>query len=661
MSENLRAHLAEKPELRLEDVSYTLQVGRRHFNHRSFVVGRSVADTVARLEGGKLATRFCEARNAGVVFLFPGQGAQYAGMGRQLYEAGGVYREVVDECCEQLRPRLGVELRELMYPGVAAAAEAERQLEETWLTQPALFVTEYALARWWQSLGVQPWGMLGHSLGEYVAACLAGVFELPEALAVVAERGRLMQGVSGGAMVGLGMEAGEVEALLRGQLAVAAINGPGRVVVSGPEAEVRELEEELGQRGVKGQRLRTSHAFHSPMMEPMLGEFERVLRSVKLRAPQLNYISNVTGGWVKAEEATDPAYWVEHARRGVRFGEGLETLLRGGERVVVEVGPGETLSRLARRQRLSERRDGSSEGIVVSTLGAPGGDEQEARLRAVGMVWLGGVTIEWEQLQGGGRRRRVGLPTYPFERQRYWVERREAGAGEEKQEKKEQRKEVSEWFYLPSWKRALWPSGGREITAGERWMLLETAGDELSGRVRERLEQAGAEVVRVRAGEEWVELSEREYVVRAGERADYERLAQAVWGGEAGGAVKAIVHLWGASVVEPEGASGEWERSQEEGFYSLLSLAQGLGRANVTQELKIGVVTRTGATRGWRRKAAAGVGDDAGTEQGHPQEYPNIKCVSIDVDEVKEGAGTGRTRSFGKCRRARTGGGLPGT
>jgi acyl transferase domain-containing protein len=264
------------------------------------------------------------------------------------------------------------------------------------------------------------------------------------------------------------------------------------------------LEAELAQRGVSGRRLRTSHAFHSPMMEPMLGEFERVLRGVKLSAPQLNYISNVTGGWVKAEEATDAAYWVEHARRGVRFDAGLETLLGGGERVVVEVGPGETLSGLARRRQLSERGEGSSEGIVVSTLGAKGGEEQEAVQRAVGMVWLGGVTIDWEQLRGGGRRRRVGLPTYPFERQRYWVGEGSAGrGGEEKQEPgEEKRRAVSEWFYLPSWKRALWPRGER-IEAGERWVLLETAGDELSRQVREQLEQAVATVVRVRAGAAW--------------------------------------------------------------------------------------------------------------------------------------------------------------
>ena len=408
----LAAHLEQNPEQALADVAWTLQQGRRGFAHRRAVVARTHAEAAQALVDparGVAGQAGSEAPSA--VFLFPGQGAQYAGMARGLYEREPVFRGELDRCADILRPHLGLDLRDAVF-----SDDAER-LKQTALTQPALFAVEYAIARQWMSWGIVPEAMIGHSVGEYVAACLAGVFSLEDALALVAERGRLMQSLPAGSMLAVPLPAAEVEPMLSGSVSVATINAPDRCVVSGPADEIARLAAELQARGIEAKRVETSHAFHSPMMDPVLDAFAARVAGTVRNAPELRWVSNLTGTWITPEQAADPAYWARHLRQAVRFAGCVATLAaEGRERVFIECGPGRTLSSLVKRQV-----PGSA---AIHSMRHPGhaADDVQVLLAALGQAWAAGTTIDWRAVHGGEARRRVPLPTYPFERKRFWID-----------------------------------------------------------------------------------------------------------------------------------------------------------------------------------------------------------------------------------------------
>jgi acyl transferase domain-containing protein len=371
------------------------------------------------LDAQRVLTHDEERTNRPVAFLFPGQGAQYIHMGSDLYQHEPTFREQVDRCSELLRDHLQLDLRDLLYPREASAEAAAHRLQQTAITQPALFVIEYALATLWMAWGVHPTAMLGHSIGEYVAACLAGVFSVEEALALIAVRGRLMQELPSGAMLAVLLPPGEIEPLLGSRLSLAAVNAPFISVVSGPTAAVEGLERLLSGKGRHYRRLQTSHAFHSEMVEPILEPLLEHVSSMHLRAPTIPYLSNLTGTWITAAEATSPRYWSCHLRHTVRFAEGLEELWKDPDRVLLEVGPGQTLSSVARRQH-----DHAAGRIVLASLrqAQEQGSELESLLETLGQLWLAGIRVDWAGFSSHERRQRVPLPTYPFERQRYWIE-----------------------------------------------------------------------------------------------------------------------------------------------------------------------------------------------------------------------------------------------
>ncbi|HYN21124.1 MAG TPA: amino acid adenylation domain-containing protein, partial [Thermoanaerobaculia bacterium] len=419
---NLASWLENDPEVGLDDAAFTLQVGRQPFEHRRMAVCRERDDAVAALrDPARPVTGTPPAGDASVVFLFPGQGAQYARMGAELYEREPVYRSALDRCCELLEPELGLDLRDLLHPARGQGKEADRRLAQTSLTQPALFAVEYSLARLWASWGIRPAAMLGHSVGEYVAACLAGVFSLEDALSLIAARGRLMQDLPAGSMLGVSLPEEEVRANLQGRdLALTAINAPRACVVSGPAEEIESLREDLEARGIETRPLHTSHAFHSRSMEPILGPFAERVRQVKLQPPRLRFLSNVTGTWITAEQATDPEYWATHLRQAVRFADGVTELLRLPHPVLLEVGPGHALSTLAR-----QHPDRKAARLVVSCLSHAKNrkPDEETVLGALGRLWVAGVDVDWTGFWAAESRRRIPLPTYPFERRRFWVER----------------------------------------------------------------------------------------------------------------------------------------------------------------------------------------------------------------------------------------------
>ncbi len=624
----------------LADVAYTLQVGRRAFGWRRALVCRDGAEAAGVLEAGAPDGALAAWEGLGgrpVAFLFPGQGAQHVGMARDLYDHEPVFRAEVDRCAEVLKPHLGLDIRELLYPKEQKAKNKEQSatdrkgvlhtpppnheaLDETWLTQPALFVVEYALAQLWMSWGVQPQAMLGHSVGEYVAACLAGVFSLEDALALVAARGRMMQQLPGGAMLGVALPEQELRPLLGPQLDIAAINAPAQCVASGPAAALEALERRLAERGVECRRLHTSHAFHSAMIDPILEPFAELVGRVLLKPPALPYLSSVTGTWITDAEATDPRYWAGQLRQPVRFADGVRELTSDPGRVLLEVGPGQSLSTLARGQAAGQP--------VLASLGHPRDQRPDVMvvLGALGWLWCAGVEVSWREFAGAGRRR-LPLPTYPFDRRRYWVEPRVQAAGAQPVVL-HKRADIADWFYVPSWKRspALSAQPGGE---GRRWLVFSDACG-LGAAIVERLERAGHEVRVVTIGERFAR-HDRAYALDPRRREDYDALIADLraqdW------TPQSVAHLWGVAPDEPgQPAEAGFEPAQDRGLYSLLFLTQALEAQRIRTPLEIAVIT----SQAQAVSGAEPLRPERATALGPclviPQEHPHIGCRCIDIE-----------------------------
>ncbi len=426
MVQDLGDALERHPELSLADVAFTLQAGRNAHPYRGYVVADGLADAGAVLADGARLTvaRQPEGSRPAVAFLFPGQGAQQRDMTWELYETQPRFRAAFDECAEIVRQYTGDDLRDWLYtkrkPEMPAGPEIE--IDQTAYAQPLLFAVEYAMAQLWESLGVRPAAMLGHSVGEYVAACLAGVFSLPEALSLIVVRAQLLQNLPPGRMLAVRCDEPRLRELLAGtRCSIAAVNGPAQCVAAGTAEDIDALQQKLEAANVTSRALRTSHAFHSAMVEPVLATFEKCVAQLQRHRPSIPFVSNVTGTWITDEQATSPAYWARHMRETVRFADGVRTLAGRGNSMLLEVGPGQTLSALA----LSVfANDADSSSNAVATLSSSAESETHALLDAIGRLWRQGVDIEWTALHHGQRRRRVPLPAYAFDRKRYWIERR---------------------------------------------------------------------------------------------------------------------------------------------------------------------------------------------------------------------------------------------
>ncbi|HEV7588714.1 MAG TPA: aminotransferase class III-fold pyridoxal phosphate-dependent enzyme, partial [Longimicrobium sp.] len=446
-AENLAAHL-ERESTPLADAAYTLQTGRRELEHRLAVVCGDAVEAAAGLRAAAArGTRGVQRTERPVAFLFPGLGMHHVDMGRGLYDAEPVFRAAVDECCELLRPVLGSDLREGLYSPAVPSPESsdnggephggwdlrrllgrdgggevsgESPMDETAFAQPAVFVTEYALTKLWTSWGVLPRGLLGHSLGEYVAACVAGVLCLDDALRLVALRARLIGGLPAGAMLAVPLGEAALREILPPALDVAAVNTPESCVVAGTAEAIDAFEALLTGRGTVSRRLVARHAFHSRAMTPVAAELERVVAGFTLRAPEIPFISNVTGTWITDDEARSPAYWARHLTRTVRFADGVATLRQDPGWALLEVGPGQTLGAWALQHAAGGTPD---DRAVHSSLRHPHNRVGDLHflLESLGGLWAAGVEVDWAAFSGGERRHRVPLPGYPFERKRFCV------------------------------------------------------------------------------------------------------------------------------------------------------------------------------------------------------------------------------------------------
>ncbi|SAI07982.1 polyketide synthase [Bordetella ansorpii] len=467
----LARHLEQSPGAPLGDVAWTLQAGRREFAHRDAVVARDAAQA-ARLLAEPMRQPAAAVRAAPpVAWLFPGSGAQYGGMAAALYRDDEGFRQTLDHCCARLRALTGHDLLPLVLAEGAASETADTALFEVALAQPALFAVEYAMAQWWLRRGVRPDIMLGHSLGEYAAACVAGVFELDDALYVVAERARLLQSLPPGAMTAVALPADALAPVLRETgCDLAAVNGEEVSVLSGPLPAIEAAEAWLAREGHVPRRLHVALASHSAMTEAVTGPLERVVASVPRRAPSIPFVSNLTGARITDEMATDPAYWARHLRGTVRYAQGLDTLYAEPGRVLLEVGPGETLIALARQHPGA----GTARALMASLAHPRQRDENGARIaQAVAALWQAGVPVDWRACRANGGRM-VPLPTYPFQRKRHWVDATTAAS----------RQAQAGPTYCMTWRRAAAPSRVK-TTRGEgpgvAWSGVDASGVDTSG------------------------------------------------------------------------------------------------------------------------------------------------------------------------------------
>ncbi|MGV9882264.1 SDR family NAD(P)-dependent oxidoreductase, partial [Streptomyces sp. NPDC003379] len=651
MTGRLGDHLRAHPESSLGDVAFTLQMGRRAFDHRRVLVARDTADALSALEhpdDGRILTGGGSGGHRPVAFMFSGFGEQYPMMAERLYETDATFRSTLDQCAELLLPLLDRDIREVVFDRAArrpatqggkpdlrhmltAPALSDHPLGQPALGYPAVFSVEYALVEMWRSWGVEPEMMIGHSLGEYVAACVSGVFSLKDALRLVVERARLISACDEGAMVAVPLSEEELASHRTDGVSLAAVNDPRTCVLAGPVTAVEHTMAVLAEAGVVSRRLNTRFAFHSPMMDGVVEPYAEIVRSVRLHAPAVPFVSNVSGTWITDEQATDPEYWARHVRLPVRFADGMGTLWGADDVVLVEVGPGRALMSAAMQHPASTR---AADRVVVPTL-PDAFTAESARitaLRSLGRLWLAGAALTWEGLHTHAARRRLALPTYPFARSRYWLDgdNRDgapAGTGE--------RARMGDWFHDTSWQR-LGPVEGMSAPKDHHWLVFAD-GTGLGEEVAARLTAQHASVAVVTAGPQWRQDGPDRFVVDPAAAGDYALLAEALRA--RGPFPDRLVHCWGVEAVPAPHESGAVEHVLERGFHSLTRWTRAC-----EGELMRGETHWTVVTSG----ACAVLGDEPlepvkATVQGvckvAPQEYPSLSCVQLDVPAPGEGNG----------------------
>jgi acyl transferase domain-containing protein len=620
-SQRLADYLERNDDVELSDAAFTLATGRRRFTERRAIGVASRADAISALRSGsrRWVTGTSSETDLGVAFLFPGGGAQYPGMAADLYRTEPVFKERVDTCLELLRVHEGLDLRPLMYPSADDQARAARELQKPSLALPALLTIELAVADLLRSWGITPAAMLGHSMGEYAAAHIAGVFTLRDVLSVVTCRGRLFETLPEGAMLSVPLPEREVQPELTPGLSFAASNGPGLCLVSGEVAAIDALAVRLASRGVEARRLAITVAAHSQMLDPILGKFEAYLRTLRLSSPTLPFVSNVTGTWITAEEARDPLYWVKHLRQPVRFAEGVATLTARGKYGLVEVGPGRTLTSLVQ----SHPEIGPTQTVVQSMRHPqdPIGD-REALLGAVGKLWTAGLRPSWPVVFGKGRKR-VSLPTYSFDHERHWIE---PGDGfflrPTPSTAIEKLADRSQWSYRPVWRR----TARTAPVAGVRNVLVFEDEAGVGRELALNLRAAGHRVEVVQPGDAFARAGQSTFTVRPGSSEDVAAVLREL--SDTGCCPAQIIHLGAVDERDRLSDSAACDRY----FHPLVALAHALVEEEPVGGAEVIVVTN-GASAVESEVAPAF--PLKALVQGHvrvlPKEMPAVSWRAIDL------------------------------
>lgn len=582
--------LDNSPALSLTDASYTLHAGRRHFEHRRVIAVRDRAEAISLLRTPDTRRAFTHSAMemaGGPVFLFPGGGAQHVGMARRLYEEDAAFRATVDEALGALEPQAAAEIRHVwLDEGVDPDAAAATFLRPS-VQLPAILIVEVAVARRWMRHGVQPAALIGHSMGENAAACIAGVMSLQDAVRLVRLRGELFDTIEPGGMLSIPMPAEALKAILPAELDLASVNAPELCVVSGRNGDLEAFRAVLTGKGIDASRVPIDIAAHSRMLDAILPRFEEFLRSIRLNAPSIPIVSNLSGEWLSAADARDPLYWVRHLRSTVEFGRGVALLAETPNRIFIEVGPGRALSSLVKLHAAI------SANQVINSLPHADDDTDDRvhLLAALGRAWAVGLDVPLADLWKGSGARRVSLPTYPFQHQRYFIERSAAASVDEKaQDALVKIPDIAGWGYRPAWRQSLpdYVSGAEKAPASFLVFVDETGfGNALVSELR----AGGHQVCTVRVGDTFARRAAGDYVLCPEDgRAGYDALLAGL--SEEGPLPANILHLW--LVTEGEShrpGSTFFNRNQEQGFYSLLFLAQALGDAGGGAETRITVVT----------------------------------------------------------------------
>ena len=623
LGEFLRDH-----DVDLADAAYTHQTARRAFPLRRAVVAADRDEAVELLTQNDIRKHPIReaAEEPSMVFLFPGGGAPYPGMAADVYAHEPVFRETVDRCLAHLEGKVDFDLRRVLFPTEETMDAAREELERPAVQIPALFITEYALAVLLETWGIRPDAMLGHSMGENTAACLAGTFTLEQALELVTLRGRLFEKVEGGGMLSVDLPREELEPLLPEGLSIAAENAPGLCVASGPVAAIDELEKRIEGTDAESRRIKISVAAHSELLDPILEEFGAYLRTMTLSPPQIPFVSNVTGTWITDEEATDPRYWMRHLRSTVRYSAGIDTLEEEKPRIFLEVGPGNVLGTLAKMHPAP-----SGGRHVLSSLRHRDEkvDDQRFLLQVVGDVWSAGYPVDFDAYHGDAQRLRLPLPTYPFEHQRYWIEPGESQAIERPSADTLSRLgRPEEWFFEPRWKLAL--THAREEEGTHRWLVFldDTGFGEM---LVTQLRSAGHEVLTVREGDAFFQLEEHDFAIAPENREDYEQLVAALEKAEK--LPDRVAHLWLVTREERfRPGSSFFHRNVERGFYSLLFFYQALGFERIEAGSRLAVFTSgmqsvNGEELPYPEKALA-----LGPAMVIPREFPGVEAQAIDIE-----------------------------
>lgn len=614
--------LDANPDTPLADISFTLRTGRTRFKHRRVLACADHEDAVQALATHQgLVDAESDAERRDVAFLFAGGGAQYPNMGRELYEREPVYREAVDRCLGHLASAEGLDVRSLLYCDADQEEDAAQELQQPSRALPALFATQYAQARLWMSWGVEPSAMIGHSMGEYTAACLAGVFSPEAGTSLVALRGRLFETIDRGAMLSVSLGEDALRPYLDDRLSVAAINAPEVSVAAGPVDAIDDLERRLAADELDTRRIRIDVAAHSSMLDPILDEFGAYLRTVSFSEPAIPVISNLTGE-VAGAELTDPDYWVRHLRHTVRFAEGVGRLLRDDGPVLLEVGPGRTLATLARMHPAWTQAQPSLHSLPHPDERM---DAQAFQLRALGSLWAHGVDPDWSAFDGDEVRRRIPLPGYPFQREPHFVEPPVEGARTEVAAVASDEGRIEDparWFHQVAWTPTPLPDPSPDADQGVVLVLGDagSAADDVAG----ALAAPGRSVLRVHAGSSFAQDAEGSYVVRPGSLEDWTALLRSL---AADGRLPGIVvHAW---CLDPDAPS-----DTDRAFFAPLFFLQALEEVSAGHALRFVAVSA----------GALGLpGDTAldahrallqGPMRVAPKELPSVRTRLVDVGSV---------------------------
>ncbi|MGE5341220.1 MAG: amino acid adenylation domain-containing protein [Candidatus Omnitrophota bacterium] len=653
MRGNLLECFKKNPIIDLTDTAYTLQIGRARFPYRQMMVCTTIEDAIDKLEQIKTNEPFFHASgNRPVIFMFSGQGAQYVNMGRELYQTIPVLREEMDRCFNIFKSAMGYELKEVLFTN-GETGETNKNINGTEFAQPLLFIFEYALSKLLMKWGIKPYAMIGHSIGEYTAACLSGVLSLEDAITLVATRGKLMQTMPPGAMLGVPLSESDLIPLLNAHnqreaddkrlLSLAAVNSSPLCVISGVHESISQFEAELKRNGHDCSLLHTSHAFHSSMMDPILNEFEHTVSNVRLNHPSIPYISNVSGDWITAADVLSPAYWSGHLRHTVRFADGITKLLEIESPVFIEIGPGNVLSTFVKRHAKADKRDDLA---VIDLIRHPQKQisDHYYLLDRIGQLWLCGIDIDWTEYyheyeeETGCRPRRIPLPVYPFDRKKYWLQ---PGKPTEEINKdiKDVKQTIDKWFYIPSWKQSVRPfMTGSKPETDILFIQTETA-YECIDRLIERFNSIGRHTITVQFGNQFQRVNDINYTIRPACPEDDDALMTSIAGDNR--TIGTIVHAGLLDTVNESDIDdigdindikNDIDHHLEHGMYSLLYLVQAIGKQSMFHDIELFILS-TGMHRIERGDSQVpGKSTVIGPCKVISQEYPHIICRSVDID-----------------------------